>query len=41
VLLVLCAALLALAAFSLIRSRNDWRAKLAEVEAGEAGNVAP
>jgi putative tricarboxylic transport membrane protein len=35
VLLALCAALLALAAFSLVRSRKDWRARLAEAEAGE------
>jgi putative tricarboxylic transport membrane protein len=35
VLLVVCAALLALAALSLIRSRKDWRSQLAEAEAGE------
>ena len=35
VLLVVCAALLALAALSLIRSRKDWRSRLAEAEAGE------
>ncbi len=34
-LLVLCAGLLALAAWALIRQRKDWRAKLAEAEAGE------
>src|SRR5690349_7191255 len=34
-LLGLCAALLALAALSLIRSRKDWRSRLAEAEAGE------
>src|SRR6476620_3735974 len=34
-LLVVCAALLALAALSLIRSRKDWRSRLAEVEVGE------
>jgi putative tricarboxylic transport membrane protein len=37
VLMVLCGALLALAAFSLVRSRNDWRTKLAAVEAKDAG----
>jgi putative tricarboxylic transport membrane protein len=36
VLLVVCAGLLALAALSLVRSRKDWRAKLAEAEAGES-----
>jgi putative tricarboxylic transport membrane protein len=35
VLLAGCAVLLALAALSLARKRNDWRAKLAEAEAGE------
>jgi putative tricarboxylic transport membrane protein len=35
VLLAACAALLALAALSLLRSRKDWRTKLAEAEAGE------
>jgi putative tricarboxylic transport membrane protein len=35
VLLAMCVALLALAALSLVRSRRDWRSKLAEVEAGE------
>ncbi len=35
VLLVVCAALLALAALSLIRSRKDWRSRLAEAETGE------
>jgi putative tricarboxylic transport membrane protein len=35
VLLALCAALLALAASALIRSRKDWRSRLAEAEAGE------
>ena len=34
-LLVVCGALLALAALSLIRSRRDWRSRLAEAEAGE------
>jgi putative tricarboxylic transport membrane protein len=34
-LLGLCAALLALAALSLIRSRKDWRSRLAEAEVGE------
>jgi putative tricarboxylic transport membrane protein len=34
-LLVVCAALLALAAASLVRSRKDWRSQLAEAEAGE------
>jgi hypothetical protein len=37
VLLAGCAVLLALAALSLARKRKDWRAKLAEAEAGEAG----
>ncbi|MEA2937526.1 MAG: putative tricarboxylic transport rane protein, partial [Alphaproteobacteria bacterium] len=37
VLLAICAALLVLAAHSLLRSRRDWRNKLAEVEAGENG----
>jgi len=36
VLLAVCAGLLALAALSLIRSRKDWRTKLAEAEAGES-----
>jgi putative tricarboxylic transport membrane protein len=35
VLLAVCAALLALAALSLVRARKDWRSKLAEVESGE------
>src|SRR5213595_294388 len=35
VLLAVCAMLLALAALSLIRSRRDWRSRLAEVEAGD------
>jgi putative tricarboxylic transport membrane protein len=35
-LLAVCAGLLALAALSLIRSRKDWRSKLAEAEAGES-----
>ena len=35
VLLAVCVVLLALAALSLIRSRKDWRSKLAEAEAGE------
>jgi len=30
-----CAMLLALAALSLIRSRRDWRSRLAEVETAE------
>jgi len=34
-LLAVCAGLLALAAVSVIRSRRDWRSRLAEVEAGE------
>jgi len=37
-LLAGCAVLLALAALSLARKRKDWRSKLAEAEAGEAGN---
>ena len=37
VLLGLCAGLLCLAAVSLLRSRKDWRRRLAEVETGEAG----
>jgi putative tricarboxylic transport membrane protein len=36
-LLACCALLLALAALSLARKRKDWRAKLAEAEAGEGG----
>jgi putative tricarboxylic transport membrane protein len=36
VLLALSVALLALSAWSLVASRRDWRAKLAEAEAGEA-----
>jgi putative tricarboxylic transport membrane protein len=35
-LLALCALLLVLAAVSLVRSRKDWRSRLAEAEAGEA-----
>src|SRR5690348_7072413 len=35
VLLGICIALLALAALSLVRSRKDWRGRLAAVEAGE------
>jgi TctA family transporter len=35
-LLAVAATLLALSAITLIRQRADWRAKLAEVEAGEA-----
>jgi len=35
-LLAACAGLLVLAALSLIRSRKDWRSKLAEAEAGES-----
>jgi putative tricarboxylic transport membrane protein len=34
-LLAVCAALLALATLSLIRSRRDWRSRLAEAETGE------
>jgi putative tricarboxylic transport membrane protein len=34
-LLAVCALLLGLAALSLLLKRRDWRAKLAEVEAGE------
>jgi TctA family transporter len=34
-LLALCAALLVLAASTLLRNRKDWRSKLAEAEAGE------
>jgi putative tricarboxylic transport membrane protein len=34
-LLAVCAALLALAALSLVRARKDWRSKLAEAESGE------
>jgi putative tricarboxylic transport membrane protein len=37
VLLGFCVLLLALAAASLIRSRKDWRAKLAEAEEGSEG----
>jgi putative tricarboxylic transport membrane protein len=37
VLLGLCAGLLCLAAVSLLRSRKDWRRRLAEAETGEAG----
>ena len=37
VLLRICVVLLALAALSLIRSRKDWRGRLAEAEAGEPG----
>ena len=36
-LLACCALLLALAALSLARKRKDWRAKLAEAEAGDRG----
>jgi putative tricarboxylic transport membrane protein len=35
-LLAACAVLLVLAALSLVRSRRDWRSKLAEAEAGES-----
>jgi putative tricarboxylic transport membrane protein len=35
-LLALSALLLALAAVSLVRSRKDWRSRLAEAETGEA-----
>jgi putative tricarboxylic transport membrane protein len=34
-LLVICAGLLLLAALSLVRSRRDWRSRLAEAEAGD------
>jgi len=37
-LLAICGVLLALAALSLIRSRKDWRNKLAEAEGSEAAN---
>jgi len=37
-LLAICAVLLVLAALSLIRSRKDWRNKLAEAEGSEAAN---
>jgi putative tricarboxylic transport membrane protein len=37
VLLALCVGLLCLAAVSLLRSRKDWRRRLAEVESGETG----
>src|SRR2546423_750539 len=40
VLLAVCAALLALAALSLVRARKDWRSKLAEAEAGGGKNEA-
>jgi len=36
-LLVICAGLLVLAALALVRSRKDWRSRLAEAEAGESG----
>jgi TctA family transporter len=36
-LLAVCAALLALAALSLVRRRRDWRSKLAAAEAGDGG----
>jgi putative tricarboxylic transport membrane protein len=36
-LLAICATLLALAAWSAIARRRDWRAQLAEAEAGEKG----
>ena len=35
-LIAVAATLLALSAITLLRQRADWRAKLAEVEAGEA-----
>jgi putative tricarboxylic transport membrane protein len=35
VLLSICAVLLALAAWAVLRSRKDWRTRLAEAEAGE------
>ena len=34
-LLIICAGLLLLAALSLVRSRRDWRSRLAEAEAGD------
>jgi len=34
-LLLIAVALLALSGLSLLRKRRDWRAQLAEVEAGE------
>jgi putative tricarboxylic transport membrane protein len=34
-LLVICAGLLLLAVLSLVRSRRDWRSRLAEAEAGD------
>ena len=37
-LLAVCGVLLVLAALSLIRSRKDWRNKLAEAEGSEAAN---
>jgi len=36
VLLVVCSVLLALAAYTLVRKRKDWRAKLAEAETAKA-----
>jgi len=35
-LLIICAGLLLLAALSLVRSRRDWRSRLAEAEAGDS-----
>jgi len=35
-LLVICAGLLLLAVLSLVRSRRDWRSRLAEAEAGDS-----
>jgi putative tricarboxylic transport membrane protein len=35
-LLVVCAVLLTMAALSLLRSRRDWRSRLAELEAGDS-----
>jgi TctA family transporter len=36
-LLAICAALLALAALSLVRRRRDWRSRLAAAEADDGG----
>ena len=36
VVLIVCGILLSLSALSFVLKRKDWRAKLAEVEAGEA-----
>ena len=35
VLLLICAALLVMAAWSAVRRRQDWRSKLAAAEAGD------